>query len=246
MSIIEKHKKEKIYFQIKDFESAYKINHLFSSRIGWNQKNIFKDLSKVLNLSEEKIYRLKQVHGNKVISIKNQDYKEICKEEKDGLITDVKGIVLASYHADCVPLYFHDPVKEAIGLAHAGWKGTLNNISKSLVEKMQKEYKSNIKDIRVAIGPSICLFCYEIGEELVEEFLNKYENKNNLIVEKDKKYYLNLWLANKINLIEMGIEEKNIYESEYCTSCNIDKLYSYRKEKATKNRMIAAIQLGVD
>lgn len=267
MGVIEKYKDDIMYFQIEDFNlklnlnikeeddetSGFeeseelklniKMNHLFTSRIGWDQKNIFRDLSKVLQVPEDKIYRAKQVHGNEVLIIKDQDYKDVSLEEKDGLITNIKGIALATYHADCVPIYFHDPKKEVIGLAHAGWKGTLNNIAKSIVDGMTKEFGSNVEDIRAAIGPSIGLYCYEVGQDLVKLFSEKDPNKKDIIMEKDGKTYLDLWKVNEINLIELGIKENNIYHSGYCTSCRTDKLYSYRKEKGTKNRMIAAMVL---
>ena len=266
MGIIERHKDEILYYQIegfnlnlnmnhesqetsdikesKEFTLNNKMNHLFSTRIGWDQGNIFKDLSKVLDIPEEKIYRAKQVHGNDVLIIKDQDYSQVSVEEKDGLITNVKGMALATYHADCVPIYFYDNNKEVIGMAHAGWKGTLNNISESIIKNMIKHFDSNIEDITVAIGPSIGSCCYEIGHDVEILFKDRYPNEINIIENKDGKIYLNLWEVNKINLLNLGINERNIFYSDTCTSCKVDKLYSYRKEKGTKNRMIAAISLS--
>lgn len=243
MGYIEKHKDEKMYIEIKDYNINSNIKHLFTSRLGWNQKDIFGDLSKVWDIPEEKIYRVKQVHGKEVVIIKNQAYKKITLDEKDGLITNVKGIALATYHADCVPIYFHDPIEEVVGLAHAGWKGSLSNIVNSMLEKMIEGFDSKVENIRVAIGPCICLACYEIGEDLVEKFSKKYPDNRDIFIKENGKTYLNLLKVNKINLLESGIKEKNIYYSDLCTSCNIDKLYSYRKERKTKNRMLGAIML---
>lgn len=271
MGLIEKYKDGKMYFQIENFNLKLNMNmkeenqeisgfeeseklrlmlmlnikmkHLFTSRIGWDQKKIFKDLSQVLELPEEKIYRAKQVHGNDVLIIKDQDYKDVSLEEKDGFITNLKGVALATYHADCVPLYFYDWKKQVIGLAHAGWKGTLNNIASPMVEGMIGEFNSKVEDIRVAIGPSIGPCCYEVGEDLVKSFGERYSNNKDVFLEKKGKIYLDLWKINKINLLNLGIKEDNIFSSNYCTSCRVDKLYSYRKEKGTKNRMVAAISL---
>lgn len=268
MGVIEKYKDKTLYYQIEGFNlkkninlksnhkelSCFedkeelmlnnKISHLFSTRIGWNQENIFESLSQVMEIAEEKIYRAKQVHGTDILIVDNQNYEDVIKEEKDGLITNIKGIALATYHADCVPIYFYDSKKEIIGLAHAGWKGTLNNISKSIIDGMVKHFKSSVEDISVAIGPSIGKCCYEIGHDVEKLFMDKFYKEKSIIEKKDSKLYLDLVEANKINLIKLGIEEENIFYSGFCTSCNIDSLYSYRKENGTKKRMLAAISLN--
>lgn len=243
MNIIENYKTDILYYEIKDFNFKDKFSHVFSTKIGWDQKNIFEDMSHILEIPEEKIFRAKQVHGIDVLVIKEQNSKDVLNEEKDGFITNQKGIALATYHADCVPIYFYDNRKNVIGLAHAGWKGSLNNICKSIMDGMIKEFECKPKDIIVAIGPSIGVCCYEIGLDLVKLFSQRYSDKLNIITKKEGKFYLDLWKVNKINLLFLGIEEKNINNSNFCTSCNIDKLYSYRREKGTKNRMIAAIGL---
>lgn len=268
MGVIEKYKDSILYYQIEGFnlkkninlnyESKetstveketelmlnQKMNHVFSTRIGWNQENIFKSLSEVMEIPEERIYRAKQVHGTDILVIDKQNYKDVMKEEKDGLITNIKGIALATYHADCVPIYFYDNKKEIIGLAHAGWKGTLNNISESIINGMVKDFKSNIEDISVAIGPSIGKCCYEIGHDVEKLFMDKFSGEKDIIEKRDKRLYLNLVEVNRINLMELGIKEENIFYSNFCTSCNINSLYSYRKENGTKNRMVAAISLN--
>ena len=88
------------------------------------------------------------------------------------MITNVPGLVLATFYADCVPLYFADPANHAIGLSHSGWRGTVQKIGAVTIEKMSEEYGSNPKDLKVAIGPSICQECYEVSEDVIEEFEN--------------------------------------------------------------------------
>ena len=245
MNIIEGYKNDILYYRIEDFNFENKFNHVFSTRIGWNQESIFKDMSNIMEIPEEKIFRAKQVHGTDILIINDQNIN-VSKEEKDGFITNCKGIALATYHADCVPIYFYDTKKNAIGLAHAGWKGTLNNICKSIIDGMIKEFDSRVKDIIVGIGPSIGVCCYEIGLDLVKFFSDKYPHEKGIIIERDDKIYLDLWKVNKINLLKLGIKENNIYHSDTCTSCRVDKFFSYRKENGTKNRMIAAIGLKKD
>ncbi|MBU5426780.1 peptidoglycan editing factor PgeF [Tissierella pigra] len=244
MGAIKKYKDNILYYEINGFNEDKKMKHIFSTRIGWEQDKIFHNLSYVLDIPEEKIYRAKQVHGTDILIIKNQDNRDIEMEKVDGLITGEKGIALCTYHADCVPIYFYDNVKEIIGIAHAGWKGTLNNINKVMIENMNNEFNSSIKDIKVAIGPSISILCYEIGSDVENLFKNKYPNYLDIIIKKDNNIYLDLWKVNKLNLLSLGIKEENIFESNLCTGCNLDTLYSYRKENGTKNRMIAAITLN--
>lgn len=243
MRTIKKIKDNILYYQIDGFNIDENMDHLFSTRVGWDQDNIFDTLSKVLNIPNEDIYRAKQVHGTDVSVIKEQDNDEITLLERDGLITNKKGIALCTYHADCIPIYFYDNIKEVVGLAHAGWKGTLNNISEIILNNMIESFNCNINDITVAIGPSIGSCCYEIGEDVEKLFTEKYPEYTDIIINKNNKIYLELWEVNRRNLLNLGIIEGNIYESKLCTSCNIDTLYSYRKEKGTKNRMIAAITL---
>lgn len=242
MGVKEKYFQDILYYEIEGFNQYKNISHLFSSRIGWNQKNIFKSLSKILNIPDEKIYRAKQVHGKNVIIIDNQDNKIVEGLEADGLVTNIPGIALCTFHADCVPIYFYDRVKKVIGIAHAGWKGTLNNIVEVVVNKLVEVYQSNVDDISAAIGPSIGVCCYEIGEDVEKLFKDKFSNSE-IIIQKDGRIYLDLWKANTINLLNSGIKCDNIYLSNSCTGCNLSTLYSYRKEKGTKNRMIASIIL---
>ncbi|WP_313757231.1 peptidoglycan editing factor PgeF [Tissierella sp.] len=244
MGVIEKNKKDILYYEIEGFNLDKKMKHVFSTRFGWKQDKLFNNLSELLNIPEENIYRIKQVHGTDVLIIRDQDNIKVSLQEKDGLITNKKGVAICTYHADCVPIYFYDKVKEVIALAHAGWKGTLNNISKIIIENMIQNFNCNIEDILVSIGPSIGPCCYEIGHDVEKLFKDRYYNYSDIIINRDNKMYLDLWKVNKINLINLGINERNIFEGKFCTSCNIDKLYSYRRENGTKNRMIAAITLN--
>lgn len=243
MEVIEKRIDDKLYYEIDGFNVHKHINHLFSSRIGWRQDDLFEDLSQILNISKEKIFSAKQVHGTDVLVITDNNYDKKDIGEKDGLVTNVKNIALCTYHADCVPIYFYDNNKQVIGIAHAGWKGTLNNINKNIIDNMVGKFDCNLKDIYVAIGPSIGPCCYEIGEDVFELFIQEYNENPNIFVKVDKKIFLNLWEVNKINILNLGIEENNISNNQICTSCNVDKFHSYRKEKGTKSRMIAAITL---
>ena len=244
MSLLRKYKDDILYYEIEGFNLDNNIKHLFSTRIGWEQNNLYKQLSTILDIPEDDIYRVRQVHGREVMIIREENNKSISNEEKDGLITNKKGIALCTSHADCVPIYYYDKANEVIGLAHAGWKGTLNNISEVIIKNMIEHFNSSPENIKVAIGPSIGVCCYEIGYDVEALFREKYPKELDIVINSDNKIYLDLWKINKINLINLGIKESNIIYSDFCTSCNVNTLYSYRKEKGIKSRMIAAIMLN--
>ena len=173
-----------------------------------------------------------QKHTNNILKVTSEDKGKGTTKEKtygdiDGFITNVPNIILTCVFADCVPLYILDPINKAIGLSHSGWKGTYNNIAKSTIDMMKREYNSNPKDLLVAIGPSICASCYEVSEDLWEDFYEKYND--NVAIKKGSKYYLDLWTANKINFLNEGVNPTNIDITNVCTYCNPDLFFSHRR-----------------
>ena len=170
-----------------------------------------------------------------------QRYRDV-----DGLVTDIPGIALVTSHADCVPLFFVDPVRRAIGLSHSGWKGTAARIGAATVEKMRQEFGSRPEDIRAAIGPSICRNCYEVGEDVAQEFRRTFsarECRQILLPGKPGKYMLDLWRANQIILTDSGLIPDHIAVTDICTSCGGDLLWSHRKTKGRRGGMAAFLQL---
>lgn len=174
--------------------------------------------------------------------VRDKDYADV-----DGLITNEPGVVLATFYADCVPLYFVDPVKKAIGLSHSGWRGTVNKMGLKTVQMMEKTYGTNPADLVAAIGPSICVSCYEVGSEVAEEFLKafpKEEEQREILIEKgNEKYLLNLWKANYFIMRDAGIKEENISVTDICTCCNGDELFSHRKSFGKRGNMGAFLGL---
>lgn len=241
MSTRESYKDEILYFTVNGFYGD-KMKHLFSSRIGWDQKSIFSGVERIFEMEDKYIYRVGQVHGDRILKIEDEESKIVEDLKADGLVTNRQGIALCTYHADCVPIYFYDENKRVIGLTHAGWKGTIENIAGKMINRMKDDYGSNVRDIIVGIGPSICPICYEVKSDVSKLFREKYGNKQ-IVKYMDDKTYLDLWRANEINLLNEGVLKSNINISQLCTSCNSDKLYSYRGENRTKNRMIASIMM---
>lgn len=164
--------------------------------------------------------------------IKDRDYTDV-----DGLLTHLTNIPLVTFYADCVPLFFVDPVHKVIASSHSGWRGTVNKMGAVTVEKMQKEYGTNPKDIVAVIGPSICGTCYEVSEDVADAFKAAFDSKYWDLILVDRylgkdgnamKYKLDLWQANAILLEEAGIPKSQIHISGICTHCHPDVLWSHR------------------
>ena len=193
-----------------------------------------------------------QVHKTNIKVVKEEDYGKGLfvprdYDEIDGLITNKPGITLVTKYADCVPLYLVDPVNKAIGLSHSGWRGTVLKIGKVTVEEMNKNFGSNPADLIAVIGPSICSDCYEISEEVAEEFRKAFpESKNqDILTARDNgKYLCDLWSANKEVFLETGLLPENIHVSEVCTCCNSDLLFSHRKTKGKRGNLAAFLTIS--
>jgi YfiH family protein len=164
----------------------------------------------------------------------------------DGLMTDVPGLVLVTFYADCVPLYFLDPVKKVIALSHSGWKGTVNRMGEVTVRKMQEVYGSDPADILACIGPSICRDCYEIGSDVAVEFEKAFSSASlpGILKERpDGKYQLDLWEANRIILHEAGIIKDHMAVTDICTCCNPELLFSHRATAGRRGNLGAFLSL---
>jgi len=182
-----------------------------------------------------------QVHGATVRVIKTIDDKENNGEEADGLLTSLKNVPLLIFTADCVPLVFYDSEKRVVGLAHAGWRGTYDNIAGEIVEILIKDYKCVKENIKVIIGPSVSGDNYEVSYELVEKFA--VYNIDNYYKKCREKYYLDLWAINKGLLKCAGILEENITATNFCTVKDNNQFFSYRLDNATAKRIGTFIQL---
>ncbi|USB34513.1 peptidoglycan editing factor PgeF [Paenibacillus sp. YPG26] len=196
-----------------------------------------------------------QVHGTRigVVDAEQRGRGRLDRtssfEDTDGLITHVPGIMLTSFYADCVPLYFLDPVHHVVGLAHAGWKGTVQQIALQMIVKMEEEYGSRPDQIRTAIGPSIGPCCYEVDEHVmsrVRSIVSESEQQDLAAKVASAsanpgKSMLNLKELNRIIMIKAGILPSHIECTTWCTSCSTDVFFSYRKENGITGRMASWI-----
>lgn len=186
-----------------------------------------------------------QTHTTNVAVVKEADRGRRFMET-DGMVTDVPGVCLVTFYADCVPLFFVDPVKKAIGLSHSGWRGTVGKMGKVTVEKMVENYGSNPSDIIAAIGPSICQECYEVSEDVIEEFRKNFpepQHKDLFYLKENGKYQLDLWRANELVFLEAGICAEHIVVTNVCTHCNPDILFSHRTTGEKRGNLSAFLAL---
>lgn len=165
----------------------------------------------------------------------------------DGLITNQPNILLVTHYADCVPLYFVDPVKRAIGLSHAGWRGTAGKIAMVTIERMTECYGTNPQDLICAIGPSIGKCCYEVDRECMLNFdaLDEIDKQTCIFPKENGKYHLDLWEVNRQLMIAAGVKAENITVSNLCTRCNHDTLFSHRATKGQRGGLAAFLSLSI-
>ncbi|MGO1370165.1 MAG: peptidoglycan editing factor PgeF [Senegalia sp. (in: firmicutes)] len=210
----------------------------------------YKIITEYLGINYRDIVMSSQYHHNNIRVIKEEDKgKGIIKDRNykdiDGLITAIPQIPLVTFHADCSSIYFYDPIKKVIGLAHAGWKGTTMEIAGNMVEIMVKEFGTNAIDLIIAIGPSICNKCYEIDEDVREKFENmSIDSSQYISYDSEKnKYYPDINNINKAILISKGVKEENIGLSNICTMENKELFFSHRGHKGKRGTQAAIVQL---
>lgn len=256
------------YLTFSSLEETGIVKHLFTTRLGgvsggeFSSMNFCTDrgdaeenvltnygrIAEILGCGVGDMVASHQTHTTNIRRITAKDKgKGILRardyENVDGMLTDEEGIVLVTYYADCVPLYFVDPVRHAIGLAHSGWRGTADGMGGRMVEAMGRYFGSSPKDLRVAIGPSICRDCYEVSQEVAVRFTDSLGGE---VVSPGKapgKYQLDLWLANKMILTRAGVAQEHIAVTDICTSHNSAYLFSHRASGGRRGNMGAFLAL---
>lgn len=267
----EKQDGEVLYLSYPLLEKTGIVKHGFSTRIGgvsegiWSTMNLsfsrgddenavrenFRRMAKALDVEEDSFVFSHQTHTVHVRKVTLEDKgkgltKPLDYQNVDGLITNVPGLCLSTFYADCVPLFFVDPVKKAIGLSHSGWRGTVGKIGQMTIQKMKEEYGTNPADVIAAIGPSICQDCYEVSEGVILEFQRTFDEEHwdSLYYKKENgKYQLNLWKANEIILEEAGVLKENISVTNLCTCCNSEMLFSHRASQGKRGNLAAFLAL---
>ena len=198
-------------------------------------------IGKALEMDSRRMCLSKQTHTTNVRVVTEADagngiLRPRPYDDVDGLMTNVPNLPLVTHFADCVPLFFYDPVHQAIALSHSGWRGTVGKIGKVTIEKMQEVYGTNPADLLCGIGPSICKDCYEVSLEVAEAFRAAFSEEvcreilapSNKRPEDETHFQLDLWKACKAAMMEAGVPEKQIEVTEYCTHCHPELFFSHR------------------
>jgi len=186
-------------------------------------------LAAALGIPPEALVPTRQVHGTTIVRVPTPEWDGASG--KDGLITAVPGVFLLGYFADCVPLLAYDPVRRAVGLAHAGWRGTLRRMAERLVEALGAAFGARPEDLRVGIGPAIGPCCYEVGAEVIAGVQAQLPGGEELLRPgRPGHAYLDLWTANRQGLLRAGVRPDHVGAAALCTACNVERFYSYRRE----------------
>lgn len=246
------------------------VKHCFTTRIGGVSQGSFSSLNlsftrgdsrdavtenfarlaKAMQVDMGKFVFTDQTHTVNIRTVTADDAGKGLTRERDytdvdGLITNEPGLVLSTFFADCVPLYFVDPIHRAIGMSHSGWRGTVQKMGAATVRAMALEYGTRPEDLICAVGPSICRDCYEVSADVAEKFQGVFGNRSpELLTQKNnEKYQLDLWKANELILREAGVAKEHIAITNICTCCNDKLLFSHRASHGKRGNLGAFLCL---
>lgn len=271
MRLKEEHENGVTWLAFPALEKTGLVKHGFSTRLGgvsqggYSTMNFsfsrgddpahvlenYSRMAKALDVERDRMVVSYQTHTTNVRTVTEADCgKGVIRErdyrDVDGLITNIPGITLVTFYADCVPLYLVDPVNHAIGLSHSGWRGTVHRMGQVTIERMKEEFGTKPEDLVVCIGPSICQDCYEVGEEVAEAFLAAFDRTYQAKIlrpGKPGKYQLDLWAANEIVFQESGVRPDRIFITDICTHCNPELLFSHRRTGEKRGNLAAFLCL---
>ena len=198
-----------------------------------------KDICNYLNIEYENLLYPSQTHTSNVqlAVLGKKEYPET-----DGLIVNDSNIAIFLNFADCTPIILYDEIKNIGAICHAGWRGTAGNIVTNTIKIMQNEFNCKVSDISAAIGPAICFNCYDVGEEVLEKLKLTVSDFNGLLEIRNNKIYVDLKGINAKQLKDCGVHKIDI--APFCTCCNNDLFFSYRKEHGTTNRHSAVLKIN--
>lgn len=267
------------YLTFPGLEACGAIRHMISTRIGGASRGIYASMNysytrgddpaavdenfartaRLFGAGPDAFVCSEQTHTANVRAVTEEDRGKGVVRPKDygdvdGLVTDVPGLILSTFYADCVPLLFVDPVRRAAGCSHSGWRGTVQEMGRATVRAMQEHYGSRPEDILATVGPSICRDCYEVSADVAEEFLRLFSGERYAFVKPEEiavskgggKYQLDLWKANEAVLLAAGIQKEHLFVTDLCTCCNPDYLFSHRASAGRRGNFAAFVMLVKD
>jgi YfiH family protein len=242
---------KKAFITLPAVDAVNSIQHVFTTRQGglgarnsgikspddWNA------VAEAFGITPDRLVTVNQVHGEAIVTVDGQNYANLRTAQADSLITKLRGIAIGIETADCVPILLIDPVTPAIGAVHAGWRSTVRKIVQKAIKKMQDEFGTDPSRMIAAIGPAICGKCYEVDEPVMGPVRQSFPFWNEVARSRGwDKWGLDLVKLNRMELLQIGLAEKNVHSLGMCTSCRKDLFYSFRVEGRT-GRMLSAVML---
>lgn len=204
-------------------------------------------LSEAVGYDDSRLVMSDQIHETKILKVTEEmAHMGVPERGVDGLMTDVHGLPLMTFYADCVPLMFYDRQKHVIAMCHSGWKGTVARIGRICLEEMHREYGTEPQDVYAAIGPSICQSCYEVDEPLLEAFRKEFGAQADawfLSAHKEGHYLLDLAAACRYTLEKTGVPGPQIALPDLCTCCNPQFLFSHRASGGKRGNISVVMEL---
>ena len=245
-------------FKFESFKKYKDIVHFITTKEGWisgsnprftgDSESDYSEFRKELAVSCDsesgQFVFPRQTHSDKIAVVTSENLINTVRDT-DALITNESGIFVCIQTADCVPILLFDPIQKVVAAVHAGWRGTVSKIVAKTVQQMSEKFGCQASDVIAGIGPSIHIHAYEVGPEVVEAVQSHFINSPALLKPSltEGKAYFDLWEANKISLIESGIQEENIEVMGLCSFEHADLFYSARRDGIDTGRMVSGIRL---
>lgn len=253
----------------RKWEDDPRMNHCFTTKLGgvsqeewyalnlgFNRgdayENVVKNYESVCDLLQEPLTSVvlsRQVHETHIAyvdeSMKGNGIAMPNRwESMDGIYTDQKGITLVTHYADCVPLFFYAPAYNMIGMAHAGWRGTVEEIGVEMLKQWHTKHHIPLEAIEVGIGPSIGPCCFEVHDDVASVFLQKYGDAPFIVENRENgKYNIDLWECNKYSMMKYGLKEEQLQKMAICTCCEHETFYSHRYTQGKRGTLGAFMVL---
>ncbi len=222
----------------------------FDAEVGDSLENVEQNkviLGQAMKINPARIFLANQVHGDQVLVLDeypDENPSNYYYLDYDAIITQKKGIAIGVLTADCLPIMLYDPVREVIGIVHAGWRGTCLNIVGNVVSKLRNLFGVQLEDLLVGLGPSIGPCCYSVDIKVVRSIKNSTNRWKEFIKPlKANRYSMDLVALNIHQLLEAGIPKENILRINACTACNSKVFFSHRASKGKTGRQLSFIQL---
>lgn len=239
------------YVTLPALEQIEKVLHAFTTRQaglggrgnGQRTPDDWLPVADAFGISPTRLVTVNQVHGENVVCADPLNYRDVRSLHADAVITDVPQLAVGIETADCVPVLLYDPARPAVGAVHAGWRSTVKKIVQKAVNRMNEQFGSDPSRMIAAIGPAIGPECYEVDEPVMSQVRDAFSFWKRVSSPRGgDRWSLDLGTANRIELMQIGLPEKNIHSLGMCTSCRKDLFYSFRAEGKT-GRMLSAIML---